>query len=91
MAQRIIDRTYVGDVLQQIYTSGLNLRITLFSEGGYFYIRHADKNTPLRGTSIEEAVTDLASQISKEYPESSFADWWRMSFEDNNTKGNGKR
>lgn len=91
MAQRIIDRAHVGDVLQQIYTSGINLRITLFSEGGYFYIGHAEKNTPLRGTSIEEAVTDLASLLSKEFPESSFAEWWRMSFEDDTSRGNGNR
>jgi hypothetical protein len=92
MAQRIIERSHVGEVLQQIYTSGLNLRITLFSEGGYFYIRHAEKKTPLRGTSIEEAVTDLASLLAREYPESSFSEWWRMNFGDENTHGrNGNR
>jgi hypothetical protein len=91
MAQRIIDKSYVGEVLQQIYSSGLNLRLTLFSEGGYFYIRHAEKKMPLRGTSIEEAVTDLASLLSREFPESSFAEWWRISFEDIDTNGSKAR
>ncbi|WP_276372673.1 hypothetical protein [Chryseolinea sp. H1M3-3] len=81
MAQRIIDRTNVGEVLQHIYSSGLNIQLTLFSEGGYFKIRLAEKNAPLQGTTIEEAVTDLCSRLSKEYPVSSFASWWRTNFQ----------
>lgn len=80
MAQKIIDRSYVGEVLQHIYTSELNINITLFSEGGYFYLGHNDKKSALRGTSIEEIVTDLAVRIAKEFPTSGFASWWRMNF-----------
>jgi hypothetical protein len=80
MAQRIIDRSYVGEVLQHIYSSELNIRITLFSEGGYFYIHDEDKKIPLQGTTIEEAVTYLASRLAQEYPGSGFANWWHVNF-----------
>jgi hypothetical protein len=81
MEQRIIDRSYVGEVLQHIYTSGLNIQLTLFSEGGYFKIRHGEKKSPLHGTTIEEAVTHLAGRLSQEYPASHFATWWRTYFQ----------
>jgi hypothetical protein len=80
MEQRIIDRSYVGEVLQQIYTSELDIRLTLFSEGGYFYIGHYDRKSPLRGTTIEEAVTNLALRVAKEFPTSRFASWWATNF-----------
>jgi len=80
MAQRIIDRTQVGEVLQQIYRSELNIRLTLFSEGGYFYIANDGKKTPLRGTTVEEAVTHLALRLAKEFPASEFAGWWAGNF-----------
>lgn len=80
MAQKIIDRGYVGDVLQHIYTSELNINITLFSEGGYFYLGHSDKKSALQGTTIEEAVTHLALRIAKEFPTSGFAAWWSLNF-----------
>ena len=58
MTQRIIDRSYVGEVLQHIYSSDLNIEITLLTQGGYFYMVDAhEKRTPLQGTTIEEAVT----------------------------------
>jgi hypothetical protein len=83
MAQRIIDRTYVGDVLQHIYTSDLNIKITLFSEGGYFYIGNEERKSPLQGTTIEEAVTHLAFRLAKEFPGSTFATWWGANFRGN--------
>ena len=59
MSQRIIDRSYVGEVLQHIYESDLNIKITLFSEGGYFYSLQEDKRIPLQGTTVEEPPTQL--------------------------------
>jgi len=87
MNQRIIDRSYVGEVLQRIYSSELGLHLTLFAEGGYFYITHGNKKSPLQGTSIEEAVTHFASTVAIEFPNSSFANWWRMSFQSDRPKG----
>lgn len=78
--QRIIDRSYVGEVLQHIYDSQLDLKITLFSEGGYFYIGYEDRKSPLHGTTIEEAVTQFALRIVKDFPASSFASWWHDNF-----------
>jgi hypothetical protein len=80
MAQKIIDRSCVGEVLQRIYTSELNIKIRLFSEGGYFYISSEEKRTPLQGTTIEEAVTHLAFLLAKEFPTSGFAGWWAVNF-----------
>jgi hypothetical protein len=80
MAQRIIDRSYVGEVLQRIYSSDLKIKLSLFSEGGYFYISGEDKRISLQGTTIEEAVTHLAFRLVKEYPASSFASWWMLNF-----------
>lgn len=80
MAQRIIDRSYVGEVLQHIYTSELKIKLTLFSEDGYFYIGELEKRTPLRGTTVEEAVTHLAYRLAKEFPASGFATWWSENF-----------
>jgi hypothetical protein len=87
MTQRIIDRSYVGEVLQHIYTSELDIKINLFSEGGYFFIGHNEKRTPLQGRTIEEAVTSLASKIVKEFPQSSFSLWWQQSFIEDNKSG----
>jgi hypothetical protein len=88
MAQRIIDRSYVGEVLQQIYISDLQIKITLFSQGGYFYIGSEEGKSPLQGTTIEEAVTHLAFRVAKEFPGSTFASWWGLNFreEDLNKK-----
>jgi hypothetical protein len=80
MAQKIIDRSYVGEVLQHIYKSELNIHLTLFSERGYFYISDAEKKFALQGTSIEEAVTHLALRIATEFPTSKFASWWVGNF-----------
>ena len=80
MKQRIIDRSYVGEVLQHIYASDFNVEISLFSEGGYFYSRKDGKKTPLQGTTIEEAVTHLAFRLGNEFPVSKFATWWSNNF-----------
>lgn len=76
MSQRIIDRSYVGEVLQQLYLSDLDISICLLSSGGYFYVDAGNKRTPLQGTTIEEAVSHLASRIARELPGSKFAMWW---------------
>jgi hypothetical protein len=76
MTQRIIDRSYVGEVLQHIYNSDLDISISLISRGGYFYDTAADKRHPLQGTTVEEAVTHLALRLTKEFPGSNFATWW---------------
>lgn len=80
MTQRIIDRSYVGEVLQHIYASELKIKITLFSEGGYFYVGAEERKAPLHGTTIEEAVTHLAFRVAKEFPGSTFASWWAVNF-----------
>lgn len=87
MTQRIIDRSYVGEVLQHIYVSRLDIRLTLYSEGGYFYIGHWNHKNSLGGTTIEEAVTHLAMQLSVEFPESAFAQWWKNNFLQDDTSG----
>ena len=80
MAQRIIDRSYVGEVLQRMYSSDLNISICFVSSGGYFYVDAENKRTALHGTTIEEAVSHLASRVAKELPASSFATWWVNNF-----------
>ncbi len=80
MAQRIIDRSRVGDVLQHLYTCDVDITISLISKVGYFYLGVNDKRVPLHGTSIEEAVTDLAFKVASEFPASEFATWWVNNF-----------
>lgn len=80
MSQRIIDRSYVGEVLQHIYTSDLNTSIALICNGGYFYLETADGRVALHGTSVEEAVTHLASVLVESFPASTFAEWWISNF-----------
>jgi hypothetical protein len=81
MSQRIIDRSYVGEVLQHIYNSDLHIEITLLARGGYFYtVDKDDKRTPLQGTTIEEAVTYLGYRIALDHPQSSFSFWWKQNF-----------
>lgn len=82
MAQKIIDRSYVGEVLQHVYTSDLEISISLISRGGYFYIATEDKRVSLQGTTIEEAVTHLAFTLAKEFPTSTFAGWWMDTFQE---------
>ena len=80
MTQRIIDRSYVGEVLQHVYRSDLDISISFISEGGYFYIDSGSRRVPLQGTTIEEAVTHLAFRLAKEFPTSTFATWWVNNF-----------
>jgi hypothetical protein len=80
MAQRIIDRSHVGEVLQHIYGSDLDITVSLVSKGGYFYAASTDKRIPLQGTTIEEAVTDLAFRLANDHPSSHFAAWWVTNF-----------
>lgn len=80
MGQRIIDRSYVGEVLQHLYSSDLNIGISLISDGGYFYTESVEGRTSLQGTTIEEAVTHLASRLAKKFPSSKFASWWMNNF-----------
>lgn len=80
MAQRIIDRSYVGDVLQHLYNSDLDIEISLISKDGYFYLSADNKRIPLHGTSIEEVVSDMAFRIAREFPASKFATWWVNNF-----------
>jgi hypothetical protein len=80
MSQRIIDRSYVGEVLQHIYNSDLEISISLISRGGYFYHTADDKRIPLQGTTVEEAVTHLASSLAKNFPSSNFSSWWLDNF-----------
>lgn len=83
MEQRIIDRSYVGEILQRIYESRLNTRLVISLPDGYFYIDQDTVKTPLRGTSVEEAVTDLAQHLTHEFPQSPFASWWTQNFANN--------
>jgi hypothetical protein len=77
---RIIDRSYVGEILQRMYVSQLDPSVSLVLDRGYFYLVIADKRIALEGTSIEEAVTHMALRVGKEFPTSSFAEWWNNSF-----------
>jgi hypothetical protein len=79
-SQRIIDRSYVGEVLQYMYSSDINTDISFVSSGGYFYLFIGEKKISLHGTSVEEAVTHLASIVAKEFPNSNFATWWINNF-----------
>jgi hypothetical protein len=80
MSQRIIDRSYVGEVLHRIYSSDLHARLTLHWQEGYFYFNQGDTKQPLQGTTIEEVVSDLASRLASDFPQSDFAYWWKMNF-----------
>lgn len=65
MAQRIIDRSYVGEVLQRMYNSDFDISICFVSSGGYFYVDAEKRRIALQGTTIEEAVSDLAHGLLK--------------------------
>lgn len=80
MSQRIIDRSYVGEVLQRVYASRLNARLIISLKEGYFYMEREEGKVSLQGTTIEEAVTDLAQKLAADFPQSSFALWWRNNF-----------
>jgi hypothetical protein len=87
MGQRIIDRSYVGEVLHHMYTSDIDMAISLISKNGYYYIGiNDDKRIPLPGTSIEEAVTHMAFRLAKEFPASKFATWWGNNFREEDFK-----
>ncbi len=86
MDQRIIDRSRVGEVLQHLYTSDVDITISLISTGGYFYVGVNDKRVPLEGTSIDEAVTHLAFKMAREFLESAFATWWGNNFREEEMK-----
>ena len=49
-------------------TSVNSVKLTLFSEGGYFYLGGDLKRLPLQGTTHEEAVTSLAIRPAKSFP-----------------------
>jgi len=85
MSQRIVDRSYVGEILQRIYNSRLNIQLSIFSEGGYFYMEYNNKKNPLPGTTVEEAITHLALTVSQEFPKSPFAEWWKTTFREETT------
>ena len=87
MSQRIINRSHVGDILQRLYTSDLDITISLISRGGYFYLGTQDKRISLQGTTIEEAVTHLAQKVVQEFPASDFARWWTNNFRENDGGG----
>ena len=80
MSQRIIDRSYVGEVLQRIYSSKLNARLIISLHDGYFYLENKQGKSSLQGTTIEEAVTHLAQKLAFEFPRSSFGIWWNQNF-----------
>ena len=80
MSQRIIDRSYVGEILQHIYSGDFNISISLIFAGGYFYLEAEGSRTPLHGTTIEEAVTHLALLLTEKFPASQFATWWGNNF-----------
>lgn len=81
MAQRIIDRSHVGEVLQRIYEGRLVANFTITISEGYFYIEYRQQRTPLQGTTVEEAITDLARHLAREFPQSPFAFWWHDTFD----------
>jgi len=80
MSQRIIDRSYVGEVLQHIYRSDFNINISLIFTGGYFYMESEGARAPLHGTTVEEAVTHLASRLIQKFPDTTFTSWWENNF-----------
>ncbi len=80
MGNRIIDRSYVGEVLQHMYGSDFDIGLAISASGGYFYSEENGKRVSLQGTTIEEAVTDLAYRVMKRYPASKFATWWSNNF-----------
>jgi hypothetical protein len=80
MIQRIIDRTHVGEVLQRMYFSRLTAELSISLESGYFYMVTSKEKTSLRGTTVEEAVTDIAQRLAAEFPQSQFAIWWKLNF-----------
>jgi hypothetical protein len=80
MSQRIIDRSYVGEVLQHMYNSDFITSASLIFTGGYFYLELEGARIPLHGTTVEEAVTHLASHLTEKFPASKFANWWGNNF-----------
>jgi hypothetical protein len=80
MIQKVIDRSYVGEVLQRMYFSKLTAELSISLESGYFHMITRNQKVPLHGTTIEEAVTDLAQRLTSEFPTSQFAMWWRLNF-----------
>lgn len=86
MSQRIIDRSYVGEVLHRIFTSDFTMKVSLIADKGFFYSGNDGKRTPLQGSTVEEAVTNLAFRLSKEFPTSQFATWWTNNFREEDFK-----
>ena len=86
MSQKIIDRSHVGDVLQQLYASDLDITISLISKGGYFYLGTDHRRVALQGTTIEEAVSHLAQKVGREFPASDFSRWWVNNFQKDSNK-----
>ena len=80
MSQRIIDRSYVGEILQHVYNSDFISSASIIFTGGYFYLELDGARIPLHGTTVEEAVTHLASHLSEKFPASTFATWWGNNF-----------
>jgi hypothetical protein len=74
----------VGEVLQKIYDSEIHFSIGWLWDGGVDYTigedlsyLHGGKVDSTGKTNIEEAIQQIAGEVANEYPESSFAKWWR--------------
>jgi len=72
-----------GIILQKIYDSEIHIAFGWMWDGGVDYTigkdlsyLHDDKVESTGITDIEQAIQQIAEEVAKEYPESTFAKWW---------------
>lgn len=74
----------VGEVLQKIYDAEIHIAFGWMWDGGVDYTigkdlsyLHDGKVDSTEITNIEEAIQQIADEVAKEYPDSTFAKWWQ--------------
>jgi hypothetical protein len=94
---RVFAKAEVGEVLQRIYDSEINVRIQSFWDGGFetavgdemngwedapSIVQAACKALDYNERKIEVVVAALAFEVVQHYPDSTFAQWYREGIED---------
>jgi hypothetical protein len=76
------DDRAIGEILQRLYSSEINLRIEWVWDGGVQWRLGDEFNGwTARGTSdsVAQAARDVGAAAAQARPESEFAAWWRTS------------
>jgi hypothetical protein len=72
---------FAGEVLQTLYDSEVNFAIETDWDGDFHWRLQNDPEWSARGTgsSLAEAVQQLAAAAIRSFPGSNFAIWWEKS------------